>query len=206
MFHKFIGVEETKRDSLINAGFMHFGTHGKNHTSLNTILKTAGMSKGVFYHYFKDKDDFYEFLLVFSGRYITKELEEESLISISDFMERLIQSFLVKYDLFRRYNNFTQFLVLAYQENDIEYVTGVIQRESNNYEKRFISENLDFSKYKSNDNTANIRVVGRYLNSVFNEIVPILKDVDKDFVKNHLYKEAEYLKTIIYKEEYLWLK
>jgi TetR/AcrR family transcriptional regulator len=44
---------------LFDAALKEFIAHGYEHASLNTILEAAGMSKGQFYYYFKNKEELY---------------------------------------------------------------------------------------------------------------------------------------------------
>ena len=154
-------MDEQKRNALINAGFEEFSIHGKDRASLNNILKKSKLSKGVFYHYFESKDDLYVFLIRYAGKHITKDLEEESLMDERDFINRIIKSFYVKANVFRNFVYFADFLIRVYQENEVDWVQQIINKENNNYERRVISENIDFDLFKTNDNMANLRLAGR---------------------------------------------
>ena len=55
-----MGVEEkklAKKISLINAAYELFGSKGVNLTAVDDVVKLAGVAKGTFYLYFKDKYD-----------------------------------------------------------------------------------------------------------------------------------------------------
>ncbi len=49
--------KKQKRDSLLNTSFELFTSQGINQTSISDIVKKAGVAKGTFYLYFKDKYD-----------------------------------------------------------------------------------------------------------------------------------------------------
>lgn len=49
--------KQKKRDSLLNASFDFFMTKGLEKTSISDIIEKAGVAKGTFYLYFKDKYD-----------------------------------------------------------------------------------------------------------------------------------------------------
>ncbi|WP_035768703.1 TetR/AcrR family transcriptional regulator [Butyrivibrio sp. NC2002] len=49
--------KKLKRDSLLNTSFELFTSQGINQTSISDIVKKAGVAKGTFYLYFKDKYD-----------------------------------------------------------------------------------------------------------------------------------------------------
>lgn len=46
------------RDKLIETGAELIGQHGYNATGINAVLKTCGVPKGSFYHYFSSKEAF----------------------------------------------------------------------------------------------------------------------------------------------------
>ncbi len=49
--------KKKKRDSLLNTAFGMFTTKGVSQTSISEIVERAGVAKGTFYLYFKDKYD-----------------------------------------------------------------------------------------------------------------------------------------------------
>ncbi len=49
----------SKRDDIINAGIIEFGTYSYDAASINRIIVQSGTSKGTFYHYFVDKKALY---------------------------------------------------------------------------------------------------------------------------------------------------
>lgn len=50
---------QQSRERILNAAVLEFGTYGYEGTSLNTLLSEHGISKGLFYHYFENKDLLY---------------------------------------------------------------------------------------------------------------------------------------------------
>lgn len=56
--------KQIKRESLLNTAFDLFTTKGINNTSIADIVEAAGVAKGTFYLYFKDKYDINSKLLV----------------------------------------------------------------------------------------------------------------------------------------------
>lgn len=47
------------RQKIINSAIVEFGTNSYAEASLNAICKNGSISKGIIYHYFKDKDELY---------------------------------------------------------------------------------------------------------------------------------------------------
>lgn len=55
----FYNLPEEKQDRILEAGLLEFSYHDRNSASVNTIVRIADISKGSFYQYFEDKDEFY---------------------------------------------------------------------------------------------------------------------------------------------------
>ncbi|MEG1873185.1 MAG: TetR/AcrR family transcriptional regulator, partial [Ruthenibacterium sp.] len=47
------------RRKILDSALAEFGANGYGLSSINTICSAGGISKGILYHYFKDKDELY---------------------------------------------------------------------------------------------------------------------------------------------------
>jgi AcrR family transcriptional regulator len=56
---RFDRLQPERRTALLEAAAQEFGRHGYADASLNQILERAGLSKGVAYYYFDDKEDLF---------------------------------------------------------------------------------------------------------------------------------------------------
>jgi len=56
---RFDNLAPERRSSLLDAAREEFIAHGFNDASLNTIVQSAGISKGSLYYYFEDKEDLF---------------------------------------------------------------------------------------------------------------------------------------------------
>ncbi|WP_245751661.1 TetR/AcrR family transcriptional regulator [Marinospirillum celere] len=63
------------RLSLIRTGLAVLTEKGYSYTGIDEILKKAGVPKGSFYHYFKNKEAFGEILIDAYGKYFARKLE-----------------------------------------------------------------------------------------------------------------------------------
>ena len=52
MNQKFFDVKKEKQDAIINAALQAFGENGYKRASTDVIVKQAGISKGLLFHYF----------------------------------------------------------------------------------------------------------------------------------------------------------
>jgi AcrR family transcriptional regulator len=88
-----------RREALLAAALSEFSRNSYETASLNAILREAGVSKGVFYYYFRDKRDLYNQLFRdLSARklaFFAEELKGQPLLpgegeTLFDFLKRLM--------------------------------------------------------------------------------------------------------------------
>lgn len=114
--------KKKKREALLNTAFDLFTTQGINQTTINNIVEAAGVAKGTFYLYFKDKYDIRNKLIAHKAkRVFAAAYEALSMTQLTDFDDRII------------------FLV----DNIIE------QLSSNKSLLNFISKNLSWGIFKN---------------------------------------------------------
>ena len=64
------------RQRILNAAMVEFSAHGYDGASVNTICSKNEISKGILYHYFKDKDELYLFCVEKCFEAVTDSLSE----------------------------------------------------------------------------------------------------------------------------------
>ncbi len=85
--------QQNKRTNILDAAYELFIEKSFNNTSIDDVVKSAGIAKGTFYLYFKDKHDLMERIIIRKGalilRYVLEELmkkRHECQMSFSDQM------------------------------------------------------------------------------------------------------------------------
>lgn len=68
--------KKKKREALLNTAFELFTTQGIHKTTINSIVETAGVAKGTFYLYFKDKYDIRNKLIAHKAALIFSAADE----------------------------------------------------------------------------------------------------------------------------------
>ena len=72
---------------MINAALKVFAMQGYKHASTDDIVKEAGISKGLLFHYFTNKVGVYVFLMDYSVRFLLLELSRSVKKDTTDFFE-----------------------------------------------------------------------------------------------------------------------
>ena len=107
---KFFDLKKDKQDRMINAALKVFALNGYRHASTDDIVKEAGISKGLLFHYFGSKSGVYEFVYEYSVRYMILELGTKISRGESDMFEIIKQVEMARVDAMKGYPYMQQFL------------------------------------------------------------------------------------------------
>ena len=83
--------KEKNRNLLMESAYKLFTEEGFHKTTIASIAKNAGLGKGTFYLYFKDKEDIRDSLIIFKSSKLLHDAIENSDLSESDmtFYDRI---------------------------------------------------------------------------------------------------------------------
>lgn len=83
--------KKKKEKMLFSAAYELFTTKGANNTAIDDIVKKAGVAKGTFYLYFKDKYDIIDRLILDkSAQLINEAVEEMNKVGLKNFKEKTL--------------------------------------------------------------------------------------------------------------------
>lgn len=120
MNDKFFDLKREKQDRMINAGLKVFAKYGYRHATTDDIVREAGISKGLLFHYFENKVGVYVFLMDYSVRFLLLELSRNVKSEVTDFFELSRQIEWGKLQVLRNYPYMQAFLDKAFEENCLE--------------------------------------------------------------------------------------
>lgn len=83
----FFNLAEEKRKRIFDAAVDEFSTVRYSEGSINRIIKQAGIPRGSFYQYFKDKEDLYLYILEEIGKEKSKVFSEYQIDADGGFFE-----------------------------------------------------------------------------------------------------------------------
>lgn len=150
MFSKFFNLEKEKQVRIVNAAIKEFAQKGYENASTNEMVKEAGISKGLLFHYFQSKKQLYLFLYEYCVDLLVNEVFEKVDMVETDFFARVRQVALVKMELLKKYPQVLKFLESAYIE-DANEVKPVIENRQNEFIKvntKKIFEGIDISRFR----------------------------------------------------------
>lgn len=111
MNDKFFDLKKEKQDRMINGALKIFALNGYQKASTDDIVKEAGISKGLLFHYFGSKAGLYIFVYEYSARYMSMELQRAVSLRERDLFRLLSQVEDAKNVLLRNYPYMQKFLL-----------------------------------------------------------------------------------------------
>ena len=91
MVSKVENNKKQKESSLYDAAYDLFTTKGINDTAINDIVKKAGVAKGTFYLYFKDKYDILDKIILNKSAHVLGEaIKQTNLRAFENFEDELL--------------------------------------------------------------------------------------------------------------------
>lgn len=205
-YEKFLELPNEKQLKIINAGFEYFGKYGYKGANTEDIANRAGISKGLLFYYFKNKESYYLFLCEFCQNLMLESFQETDFQEITDFFELIDFATKAKLKIITEYPFITDFSVNLIADKSIkvgskseEYVNNAIYNSFDIYFK-----NIDFTPFKEEIDVKKIYQMmlwlsEGYINEKKRINTPIILE---DFLSDFALWKALF-KKICYKEEYL---
>ena len=130
MNDKFFDLKKEKQDRIINAAMKVFALNGYRNASTDDIVKEAGISTGLLFHYFENKIGVYTFLFDYSARYTTLELKSNVDSDITDVFELMRQIEFSKLLTIRSHPYMQMFLKSCMKEDIFEALMAIEERRT----------------------------------------------------------------------------
>lgn len=89
-------LPEEKRKNILGACLTEFAEHGYLNASTNRIVKAAGISKGLLFHYFENKKKLFLYVLDYTISQLMQKMSTYSVTLSGDFFEQIGQYALIK--------------------------------------------------------------------------------------------------------------
>lgn len=191
MNDKFFDLKKEKQDKMINAALKIFSKSDYRRASTDEIVKEAGISKGLLFHYFSSKAGLYDFIYAYSAKYLTIELYQTISIKETDYFELIEQIENAHLRVMKQYPYMITFLNRAETEEDDEVVPSIRKKRSD-YREEYIRifERADMSGWKEDIDVEMAK----------NIILFTIKGVEETFLKKNEFIPEDLIQRIV---EYL---
>jgi TetR/AcrR family transcriptional regulator len=152
MISKFLNLDIEKRERIINAALNEFAQKGYKNASTNEIVKKAQISKGLLFHYFKNKKNLYIFLFEYSTNIFIEGFYSKFDYGVTDIIKRWRQIVQLKIELIQNHCELYNFMLSSVTDDSIDIeIKKELESSSNNITQDFykrLFENIDTSVFK----------------------------------------------------------
>ena len=100
----FMNLDSDKKKKLIDAAMMEFSNHEYPEVSINQIIMNAGIPRGSFYMYFKDKDELFEYLVEINKAKLHEETKKIFIKNNGDLYNSFMEIYDAMVDYVIKYN------------------------------------------------------------------------------------------------------
>lgn len=153
-----IDIENDKVKKIINSAFKEFAKFGKEKASLNKILKASGISKGVFYHYFSDKEELFNFLVTYTAEISIQNLDEKIDWIDDDIIKRICEVTKLKLEIIMEHPYLIAFSEMfkhtVYESIDQDYLSD--------WRNKIYSHNIDLERLRNPSNAKEVINIARW--------------------------------------------
>ncbi|MCL2386915.1 MAG: TetR/AcrR family transcriptional regulator [Defluviitaleaceae bacterium] len=112
-YQKFLALEQDKQTRIINAAMKEF-LAGYKHATTDAIVREAGISKGLLFHYFGTKEKLYDFLIDYAVDTVKGEYLDLINVWQKDIFDSIWQMSLLKRDVSQKFPVIFEFLASVY--------------------------------------------------------------------------------------------
>lgn len=203
--HKIMTMEEEKRERVIAAALKEFNK-GYHLANIDVIVKEAGISKGLIFHYFGSKRGLFLFLLKYSSE-IMKNEYSKVILSSRDFLENVWAVSKIAMEMTFQYPILFGFVAKAVFVLNEVFPEGLPKDipNSNTTLLQEIFEKSDKALFRDNIDKEKAQNIIMWTMKGFSESLLKYGDKLENYYNDRLMKEFEeyvqLLRKLLYKEE-----
>ncbi|MFZ5353802.1 MAG: TetR/AcrR family transcriptional regulator [Bacillota bacterium] len=208
MYSIFENLSEEKRSKIIDCALAEFAEKGYEQASTNNIVKEAGISKGILFHYFKTKKDLYKYLLFYSIDIMYTKMIKMMDFKSNDYFERMLEVSAIKMSIQIEYPEIYSMVVDMYRSNQQDIIQEIVARYMPLLGEYFqkLNAGIDMTKFREGTDINRLNEIITWIaEGMSNKLVKgISKNIEdmprvRQMMEIEFLKYAEMLKAGVYK-------
>lgn len=146
---KFMKLAKAKQDRIKNAGYKVFAENTYRKASMQAIADNGRISKALLFHYFHNKQEFYEYLFQSAIEELQSNRSIENEV-VTDFFVLLEKEIKERFKLMREYPLLYRFIVNVYHQNIFDDIGGIREyiNQQTKQKRTMMLMRIDSSKFK----------------------------------------------------------
>lgn len=192
----FINLDKEKRKKLIDAAMKEFSRVSYPDVSINKIILNAGIPRGSFYMYFKDKEDLFEYLIELNNKILNETIRNTLVANKGDLQQTFIKLYdeIINKIYVKNYDGIFKNLFVFFH----------LKKEKNETPRRilfeYIKDSIDISTIKAS-NTDLEFIFNMFMHNLFLSIVETIKNNNSRDIKEQYLRKLDIICYGVYKEE-----
>lgn len=205
MNEKFFQLPQEKQLRIINAAMEVFSKNEYKHASTELMATKAGVSKGLLFHYFKNKKELYFYLLDYCEKAVKSQVLGQNFFEITDFFDLLEYSAQTKYKLMEKNPFLLEFAMRSFYSKGEEISLQLNRRNQGVLEDLFdlYFKNIDFSKFQAGIQPQQMLQMLTWMVSGYIQEKQRENNFDLNQMMQDYRQWASLFKKIAYRKEYL---
>ena len=149
--HKIMSMETEKKERIINAALIEF-CKGYKQASTDVIVKKAGISKGLLFHYFATKKELLTFLYAYAMEKLMAEYIGKINLKEPDLLKRLQKMCIIKMEMLYKNPAIFDFIIAIFLNKEEEF-SDLQEQSITTYQLTWHTEsqlfaNIDYNLFK----------------------------------------------------------
>ena len=204
MNENFLALPQEKQQRIINAALAVFAQNDYKRASTDDIAARAGISKGLLFYYFHNKQALYLYLFDYTGAVMRGQITDEQFCNITDFFELLTYAADKKAVIIAQNPYLMDFALRAfYSDNAAMQQKMQTDSGAEHIMTRYFG-NIDFSKFKNGTDPAQIlRMLTWMTDGYLNEKRRAGAPITVEQIMTDFRTWAAMFRRMAYKEEFL---
>ncbi len=200
MYSKFENLDEDKKKRILDACVEEFSRNGYTNASTNNIVRNAGISKGILFHYFGNKKSLYLYTLDYTVGFLTELLYQRMTDLPLEYFERITKIGMLKVKMACEYPVEYKFVVDA-----VAHPAEEVKEEVRNRLERMYTENLpllhanvDLSRFKKGIDTKKaMELIEATLEGLSGNYMKRFRDMPVDVILSQMEQMAQEINAYI---------
>ena len=180
-----------KKVRLINAAMKEFGENRFDKASTNVIVKEAGISKGLLYHYFSTKEELYNYIFDYAVKAVALPIAEQIGLEDRDIIRRIERITKLKMKILNEIPALLDFSKTMYAGMDYEEIKKSVEKYNPIPLDMYYSHNIDSTLFKEGVDVAIAIKTIQYTLERLGEIYRIQRNMGIEPNMDHIFREVE---------------
>lgn len=196
MYGNFENLNEDKRKKILEVCIHEFAENGYDKASTNTIVKEAGISKGILFHYFNNKKGLFYYVLDYCMQAMTEEFMKYPLTETKDIFQRFGELGVIKLKIAQEY----PYIVKLFMEALVsppEDMRSEIEKKYLQASKEYIPtlfKDIDYSKFRAGvEPSKAIEMITLFIGALGEKYLKDYKGMEHEMFQDYDKIMAEYM-------------